>query len=144
MLEKAGAYPSVVEAYTVPECKQSMPGCPGGHGYHTYPDVHIWECVDPKTGEPVSPGDPGELVFTNIDGRGTTLLRYRTGDIAEGGIVYETCEMCGRTVPRLIGPIRKKNGEHDSAILNQLFDMDGIHYATAHKISGKTLLETIP
>ncbi len=137
MLEKAGAYPSVVEAYTVPESKQSMPGCPGGQGFHTYPDVHIWECVDPKTGEQVNPGDPGELVFTNIDGRGTTLLRYRTGDIAEGGIVYESCEMCGRTVPRLIGPIRKKSGEHDAAIVSKFLDMDGIHYSAAQKIGGK-------
>ncbi len=130
LLEKAGAYPSVVESYTVPESKQSLPGCPGGQGFHTYPDVHIWECVDPDTGEPVNPGDPGELVFTNIDGRGTTLLRYRTGDIAEGGIVYEACETCGRTVPRVIGPIRKKNGEHEAAIINKLLDADGIYYAT--------------
>ncbi len=108
---KGGASPALIDAYSGPECKQAFPGCPGGSGYHTYPDVHIWECVDMKTGEPVGPGERGELVFTSIDGRGTTLLRYRTRDIAEGGLIYDECPACGRTVPRIVGPIVKRGAD---------------------------------
>ncbi len=131
LLEKAGAYPALVDSYSVPESKQSMPCCPGGSGYHTYPDVHIWECVDVKTGEPVGEGERGELVFTSIDGRGTTLLRYRTGDIAGGGIVYGECESCGRTVPRIMGPIVRRDGDLAGEIMRAMLGIDGILYASA-------------
>ncbi|HTY89856.1 MAG TPA: hypothetical protein VMC84_01640 [Methanocella sp.] len=136
MLEKAGASPVLVDSYAVPECRQSFPGCPGGTGYHTYPDVHIWECVDVKTGEPVGPGERGELVFTSIDGRGTALLRYRTGDIAEGGIVYGECESCGRTVPRIVGPIQKHTGSLADELMSALLDVDGIRYAQPVRAQG--------
>lgn len=130
LLEKAGASPALVDSYSVPESRQSMPCCPGGSGYHTYPDVHIWECVDVKTGEPVGDGESGELVFTSIDGRGTTLLRYRTGDIALGGIVYGECESCGRTVPRIIGPIVRRNGDLAGEIMRGMLGIDGVLYVT--------------
>jgi phenylacetate-CoA ligase len=46
-------------------------------------------------------------VFTPLDARGTVVLRYRTGDIAEGGLTWENCPHCGRTCPRLLGPISR-------------------------------------
>jgi phenylacetate-coenzyme A ligase PaaK-like adenylate-forming protein len=131
LLERSGASPALVDSYSVPESKQSMPCCPGGSGYHTYPDVHIWECIDVKTGEPVGEGERGELVFTSIDGRGTTLLRYRTGDIAEGGIVYGECESCGRTVPRIMGPVVRRNGDLAGEVMRAVLDIDGIFFAAA-------------
>jgi phenylacetate-CoA ligase len=140
MLERCGATPDLVDSYAVPECKQSLPCCPGGRGYHTYPDVHIWECVDVKTGEPVSEGERGELAFTGIDGRGTTLLRFRTGDIAEGGIVHGECETCGRTVPRIIGPIIKRNGDKAGRIMGRFLDCDSVVYASASTEQGGSRL----
>jgi phenylacetate-CoA ligase len=140
LLEKAGASPVLVDSYAVPESKQSLPCCPGGSGYHTYPDVHIWECVDVKTGEPVGPGERGELVFTGIDGRGTTLLRYRTGDVAEGGIVYDECPSCGRTVPRIVGPIAKRNGDLVGEIMRSLLDIDGVHCASSRRGQSKLVV----
>lgn len=38
------------------------------------------EVVDPATGQPVAPGDEGELVITNFGRADSPLLRYRTGD----------------------------------------------------------------
>lgn len=39
------------------------------------------EIIDPKTGEAVAMGQPGELVLTTLGRVGMPLLRYRTGDL---------------------------------------------------------------
>lgn len=70
-------------------------------GYHIYPDKEVFEVIDPETGEVKGEGEDGELVYTNIDARGSSVLRYRTGDLVKGGIVYSPCPHCGRTVPRM-------------------------------------------
>ena len=76
-------------------------------GYHLYPDMDYIELIDPDTDEPVGEGEDGELVYTCLDGRGTCVIRFRTGDFVKGGIVYEPCPSCGRTVPRLGADIRR-------------------------------------
>jgi phenylacetate-coenzyme A ligase PaaK-like adenylate-forming protein len=136
MFGEMGISPRIVGMYSITEARQSFPECPDGTGFHTYPDIHIWECIDHKTGEAVGPGEKGELVFTSIEGRGSMLLRYRTGDIAEGGIVYEPCAACGRTAPRIIGPLKKMESEPVSgvkAVSKKLLDIDGILYASARR-----------
>jgi len=70
-------------------------------GFHLYPDMEIVEIVDPDTGKPVGDGETGELVYTNLTGRGSTVLRYKTGDLVIGGLTHEACPHCGRTVPRI-------------------------------------------
>lgn len=70
-------------------------------GYHLYPDMDYFELIDPETEEPVTEGEDGELVYTCLDGRGTCVVRFRTGDFVKGGIVNEPCPQCGRRVPRL-------------------------------------------
>jgi len=40
----------------------------------------IAEIVDPLTLEPVTPGNEGELVITNLGRLGSPVIRYRTGD----------------------------------------------------------------
>ena len=40
----------------------------------------IAEILDPVSGQPVTPGEEGELVLTNLGRHGSPLLRYRTGD----------------------------------------------------------------
>jgi len=69
----------------------------------------IIEIVDPKSGEPLPPGQPGEIVFTPLDARGTVVLRYRTGDFIDGGLTYEPCPHCGRSLPRLVGNISRRS-----------------------------------
>lgn len=82
------------------------PGEPSG-GYHLYPDLGIIEIVDPRTGQSVQPGQPGEIVFTPLEARGSVVLRYRTGDFIDGGLTYEPCPHCKRTMPRLVGNISR-------------------------------------
>jgi phenylacetate-coenzyme A ligase PaaK-like adenylate-forming protein len=74
-------------------------------GYHLFPDLGIVEVVDPETGDVKGEGEPGELVYTPLDARGTVVLRYRTGDYVDGGVTWEPCPRCGRTVPRIVGNI---------------------------------------
>jgi phenylacetate-coenzyme A ligase PaaK-like adenylate-forming protein len=94
---------AIVNGYGGTEWKYGNGTCPAEEptGYHTYPDMEIIEIVDPKTGERVAEGEEGEVVVTNLDARGSVVLRFRTGDIATGGITYEKCPYCGRTVPRI-------------------------------------------
>ena len=114
----------VVSTYGFTEAKMAWAECPvavdeSPSGYHLYPDLGIIEVVDPRTGIVVPEGEPGEIVFTPLDARGTVVLRYRTGDIIEGGLVYATCPHCGRTVPRLLGKI-SRNSEIKSMQIDKL------------------------
>ena len=43
----------------------------------------IAEILDSETMEPVSPGEQGELVITNLGRLGSPLIRYRTGDLVQ-------------------------------------------------------------
>lgn len=69
----------------------------------------IAEIIHPETAEPVTPGEMGELVITNLGRLGQPVLRYRTGDLVreavepapdgisllrlEGGILGRTDDM---------------------------------------------------
>ena len=111
--ELGARHPDVVATYGFTEAKMAFAECPRhpdepGCGYHTYPDLALFEIVDPKTGEPVGENRPGEIVFTPLDARGTVVLRYRTGDVIDGGLTYARCPNCGRSVPRLAGNIARR------------------------------------
>jgi phenylacetate-CoA ligase len=67
-------------------------------GLHVQEDHFLAEVVDPETGDPLAPGQEGELVFTTLTKEALPLLRYRTGDIAS--LTYEPCP-CGRTLARM-------------------------------------------
>lgn len=104
----------VVTTYGFTEAKMAFAECPvpvdqTPSGYHLYPDLGVVEVVDPKTGDPVPNGQPGEIVFTPLDSRGTVVLRYRTGDYIDGGLTYEACPHCGRQMPRLAGKISRSS-----------------------------------
>ena len=101
--------PRVASVLGFTEARQCWSECVGADdtGFHTSPDLALFEIVDPKTGARLPEGSTGELVFTALDGRGSILLRYRTGDIVEGGITTEVCRGCGRSVPRIATKIRR-------------------------------------
>jgi phenylacetate-CoA ligase len=67
------------------------------HEDYTYPEI-----LDVDTGQPVGPGERGELVFTSLYRKAMPLLRYRTRDIVERA--SEPCP-CGRTLLALKGGV---------------------------------------
>ncbi len=102
----------VMATYGFTEAKMAWPECPGhgiegAPGYHLSPDLGIVEVIDPETGAVLGEGEPGEIVFTPLDSRGSVVLRYRTGDRISGGLVHGPCPACGRMTPRLVGEISR-------------------------------------
>jgi phenylacetate-CoA ligase len=80
-------------------------------GMHVVETSFIIEVRDPTTGEPVAPGEPGELVLTNLDNVGFPVIRVRTADLVK--LQTAPCE-CGRTFWRLKGGIL---GRVDGALI---------------------------
>lgn len=112
MLESMGARDvQVFGTYGFTESRAAWAECPSAvdvsSGYHLYPDKEIFEIIDPKTGEVKGEGEDGEIVYTSLDARASVVLRYRTGDFVKGGITYEPCPFCKRTVARLSADITR-------------------------------------
>jgi phenylacetate-coenzyme A ligase PaaK-like adenylate-forming protein len=102
----------VLPTYGFTEAKMAWTQCAceqpaDASGYHLSPDFGIVEVIDPATGRQAPEGEPGEVVWTPLAARGSVVLRYRTGDIVSGGIVYGKCPHCGRNMPRLMGDISR-------------------------------------
>lgn len=103
---------AIMSTYGFTEAKMAFTECLPTNGdqpsgFHIYPDMCFIEIIDPETGDRVPDGKPGEIVLTQLDSRGTIVLRYRTGDLIEKGITSEPCPHCGRTCPRLLGKISR-------------------------------------
>ncbi len=75
--------------------------CEGKKGYHLAADYFLAEIIHPETGQPLGPGEVGELVVTTLGIKANPLIRFRTGDLTS--LLSDPCP-CGRTTPR-IGPI---------------------------------------
>ncbi|HXG12022.1 MAG TPA: AMP-binding protein [Gemmataceae bacterium] len=71
-------------------------------GLHLLETECLVEVIDPDSGEPVGPGQTGEMVLTNLGRWGSPVLRYRTGDLVR--IDPRPCP-CGRSLLRLEGGI---------------------------------------
>lgn len=97
----------IIATYASTEFKTAWIQCSESTGYHLYPDLEFVELVDPE-GKRVRDGEPGEVVYSALDWRGTLVMRYRTGDLAKG-IEYDPCPNCGRTVPRILPDIQRKS-----------------------------------
>jgi phenylacetate-coenzyme A ligase PaaK-like adenylate-forming protein len=109
-LTRAGAPQArVAAAYGVAEGRVLWGECavPAGttetFGFHTYPDMELIEIVSPETGAPLGDETPGEIVVTPLGFRGGGAPRWRSGDMALGGVTHRPCPNCGRKVPR-VGP----------------------------------------
>jgi phenylacetate-CoA ligase len=71
-------------------------------GLHLLETECIAEILDPKSLDPVEPGNVGELVITNLGRVGSPLIRYRTGDLVKADT--NRC-LCGRELLRFEGGI---------------------------------------
>jgi phenylacetate-CoA ligase len=58
--------------------------CPAKPGFlHVMESGFIAEIVDPISSRACAPGQPGELILTNLGRVGSPLIRYRTGDLVK-------------------------------------------------------------
>jgi phenylacetate-CoA ligase len=69
------------------------------NGLHGWEDHFLFEVINPKTLEPVKPGEPGELVITTLTKEALPMVRYRSRDITR--LSDEPCA-CGRTHRRIL------------------------------------------
>ncbi|HOE62617.1 MAG TPA: phenylacetate--CoA ligase [Candidatus Sumerlaeota bacterium] len=67
-------------------------------GLHIFDDHFLPEVINHETGEPLPPGQRGELVITTLTKEGFPAIRYRTGDIT--ALLDAPCP-CGRTHIRM-------------------------------------------
>jgi phenylacetate-CoA ligase len=76
--------------------------CPEKDGLHIWNDCFLVEIIDPKTGEPLGPGERGEMVITPLVKEAMPLVRYRTGDIT---LLRDDGCACGRgqKISRILG-----------------------------------------
>ncbi len=84
--------------------------CTQHTGLHIFTDHFFLEVVDPATGEPLEPGQTGELVFTSLTREAVPLVRYRTRDLSY--IIPGPCA-CGLPFPR----IARILGRTDDAVI---------------------------
>ncbi len=92
-----------IKAYNIYGLSELMgPGvaaeCICQNGMHIHEDNFIAEIIDPATGQPLPPGQKGELVLTSVTKEAFPVIRYRTRDLTS--IIEEPCE-CGRTLRRI-------------------------------------------
>jgi phenylacetate-CoA ligase len=86
--------------------------CKAHEGMHLHAEDLFCEFLDPESGEPVAPGETGELVATLLGPRGIPLVRYAPGDVFR--LLAGGCA-CGDASPRVVfvgqvGGIRKIKG----------------------------------
>lgn len=78
--------------------------CQARRGYHLREaDLYV-EIVDPRTGQPVTSGRSGEVVFTTLTRAGMPLIRYRTGD--QSAFLPQPCPCA--TVLNTLQPVRQR------------------------------------
>ncbi len=79
--------------------------CTEMNGMHIWGDIAYVEIIDPETGEPLGPGERGEMVITMLQKEALPIVRYKTGDIT----AYEDSPCpCGRNhlrIERLSGRV---------------------------------------
>lgn len=86
--------------YASSEMATAFTECDKKRGGHGHPELIITEILDDE-GQPVAPGEAGELTITTLGVEAMPLIRFRTGDICRK---HEERCACGRNTYRL-GPI---------------------------------------
>lgn len=102
--------------------------CPTHSGYHINDETVILEFL--RDGQPVGPGEPGEVCITSLTHTATPIIRYETGDIATP--IGEECE-CGRGLSmlkdvqgRILDALVTRNGTYLFTIISRLQEVPGL------------------
>ena len=90
--------------YASTEMQFSFTECSEKKGGHLQPELIIVEFLD-SDGNPVRPGEEGEVTITSLNVEGMPLLRFKTGDIVTH--FTEPCA-CGRNTLRVSGVSGRK------------------------------------
>ena len=85
----------IFDWYGLTERAVSAAQCEQADAYHVNAEKSIVEIVK-EDGAIALPGEPGEIVGTNLEEYGMPLIRYRTGDMS--AYRAEGCQ-CGRALP---------------------------------------------
>lgn len=111
--------------------------CHAHEGMHLRDNHVIAEIID-ENGNPLPPGETGQLVITTIGMEAMPLIRYQTGD--ETRILPGPCS-CGSETTRL-APLRRRPSERDSYGLDErLFSLDWLVDYRAEFRGGKLFME---
>jgi len=87
------------DSYAFHEVQYVAAECPIGGGLHIFEDAFVVEIVDFETGEPVPPGQLGNIVVTCLYKTGTQQFRYNIQDISR---LYEVGRCaCGSWMRRM-------------------------------------------
>lgn len=120
----------VFEVYGAVEAGPLAWECPTHSGYHINAESVIIEFL--RNGEPVAPGESGELCITNLFRKPTPMIRYMLGDAATP---IDTDCGCGRGLPlmkeklgRTLDFIVTKEGRYISPfqVMYSIEDVPGI------------------
>ena len=113
--------------------------CSAHEGMHLRENHVIAEIVD-ESGQPLPPGEWGELVITTVGMEAMPLLRYRTGDTTR--VIPGRCK-CGSEVLRL-DAVRRRDGSRELAALDEtLFSLPFVADYRAERRDGKLYLEVL-
>jgi len=125
--------------YASTEMATTFTECGAGQGGHHHPELIIIEFLD-ENDQPVSEGEPGEVVVTPLGVEGMPLLRFKTGDVCS---YYTDPCSCGRTTLRLGPVIGRKNQmiKYKGTTLypSSLYDiLDGIEFVDNYVVEVST------
>jgi phenylacetate-CoA ligase len=113
--------------------------CPEG-AMHLAAESVVVEAID-GSGDPVGPGELGELVVTHLENYALPFLRYRTGDMGRLG---DSACACGRGLPvmevaagRSTDFLVRANGSvvHALAVIYTLREVSGVRSFRVHQRS---------
>ena len=106
LMDMGSETPTTNNGYGMTETQGPAMECVELGGMHQpSPEQFFFEVIDQDTGEPLPDGEPGMMLVSHLNRRGTVLLRYVVGDVVS--LTHETCPHCGRTEPRFLGTPRR-------------------------------------